>query len=106
MRTVKLGRIVAPALKEKRHTYGIIVGIIDATFVLIQRKDGEREMCSISNLHLDEKSFDIKGLSAEEIGKLIPESTHTEDTTNDFDRFKMNLRKKVEESLLKEKGLI
>lgn len=96
---------MAPALNEKRQIYGIIVGVIDATFVLVQRKDGEREMCSISNLHLEEESFDIKGLSAEEIGDLIPESTYTEDTTNDFDRFKLRLRKRVEESLLKEKGL-
>lgn len=96
---------MTPALKEKRKTYGIIVGIIDATFVLLQRKDGEREMCSISNLHLEDESFDIKDLSPEEIGKLIPESISEEDTTNDFERFQMKLRKRVEDELLKEKGL-
>ncbi|CCI73947.1 ECU06_1215 [Encephalitozoon cuniculi GB-M1] len=105
MRTVRLGRIVTPALKERRHTYAIIVGIIDVTFVLLQRKDGEREICSVANLHLEDEAFDIKGLSAEEIGKLIPEDTYIEDTTNDFDRFKLKLRKRVEEELLKEKGL-
>lgn len=97
--------MVTPALKDRRHMHAIIVGIIDTTFVLLQRKDGEREVCPIATLHLEEEAFDIKGMSAEEIGRLIPDDVCAEDTAGDFDRFKAKLRKAVEDEVLREKGL-
>ncbi|KAM0672117.1 hypothetical protein OCOL_000771 [Ordospora colligata] len=88
-----------------RNTYAIIVGIIDKTFVLLQRKDGVREVCATNKLHLEEEVLDINGLSAEEIGKLIPDDICVKDTTNDFDRFKQKLAKRIEDEILREKGL-
>ena len=96
--------MVTPALKEKRHMHAMIVGIIDATFVLLQRKDGEREVCSIASLHLEDECFEIKGLGTDEIARLIPEDAAVEDMGSDFDRFKAKLRRTVEEEVLREKA--
>lgn len=86
-----------------RHTKAIIVGVFDVTFVLIQKKDGEREICPACELYLEEESFDIRGLSPEDIGKLIPEDTYVEDKSNDFDRFKKRLELRIEEQILMER---
>ncbi|KAH9411210.1 hypothetical protein HK407_07g12030 [Ordospora pajunii] len=88
-----------------RNTYAIIVGIIDRNFVLLQKKDGTREVCATNRLHLEEEVIDISGLSAEEIGNAIPGDICVNDTTNDFDRFKQKLTKRIEDEILREKGL-
>lgn len=82
----------------------MIVGVVDAKFVLIQKEDGEREICPVDKLYLEEESFDIKGLTPEDIGKLIPPCTYVEDKSNDFERFKLRLARRVEEEVLREKG--
>jgi hypothetical protein len=89
-----------------RHTKAIVVGVIDAKFVLIQKKNKEREICSVKELYIEEEVFDINGLSHDEIEKLIPSNTSTERNENDFERFKLRLIKKIEEDLLREKGMV
>lgn len=102
-RTVRLGRVVSPALRELRHTRAVVVGVVDSVFVLIQKKSGEREICSVVNLHLEDECVDIKGLGPEEIGQLIPEDACVEDAGTDFDRFRARLMRRVENEVLGEK---
>jgi ribosomal protein L14E/L6E/L27E len=101
-RTVKLGRIVSPALKEERHRKAVIVGIISEEVVLIQKKGCKRELCRTKELHLEEDEANIENLSPGEIDELIPVLEKRMDASNDFGRFKRKLIEKLEAEVLRE----
>jgi hypothetical protein len=101
-RTIKLGRMISPALKENRDNKAMIVGIVSEDVVLIQKKGCERELCKTKELYLEEEEFNIKGMSQEEIDTLIPACEKKVDMSSDFDRFKQGLARKIEAEVLKD----
>jgi len=82
----------------------IIIGIIDSTFVVLKKSNGENEVAPISSFILLDEVHDIKGLTSERIVELIQPKDQKK-KSNDFERFKEKLKEDVKNSILKEKGL-
>ncbi|WUR02640.1 ribosomal protein eL14 [Vairimorpha necatrix] len=105
MKFIELGRLVAPIIKKERNIKAIIIGIIDSTFVVLKKSNGENEVCPVSSLILLDEVYDIKNLSSEEIVKLIENKKEEGGASNDFERFKNKLREEVKKNILREKGI-
>lgn len=104
MKLIEIGRVVAKCLKTERHVKAIIIGIIDASFVVLKKQNGQIEIAPVSSFTLLDEVYDIEGKSDEEIIKLI-QCEKEVDTSNDFDRFKLKLKEKVKNEILKKQGL-
>lgn len=104
MKLIEIGRVVARNLKTERHIKAIIIGIIDASFVVLRKQNNEVEIAPISSFTLLDEVHDIKGKSDEEVVRLI-QCEKEEVVSSDFDRFKLKLQEKIKSEILKEKGL-
>ncbi|KAF9762260.1 50S ribosomal protein L14e [Nosema granulosis] len=104
MKLIEIGRVVAKSLKTERHVKAIIIGIIDASFVVLRKQNNEVEIAPVSSFTLLDEVYDIQGKSEEEVVRLI-QCEKKEDKSSDFDRFKLKLQEKIKNEILKEKGL-
>lgn len=104
MKLIEIGRVVSRNLKTERHIKAIIIGIIDASFVVLRKQNNEVEIAPISSFTMLDEVHDIKGKSDEEVVRLI-QCEKKEEVSSDFDRFKVKLQEKIKGEILKEKGL-
>ncbi|KAM0680978.1 hypothetical protein GINT2_000760 [Glugoides intestinalis] len=100
---VELGREVSPKNINKRQFKGVITGIIDNKHVVIKKQDKSHEVVNLKEIVLNETVYELESLNDEKNSFFkLPEE---EKKTNDFDRFKCTVEKRVVEELLKSKGI-
>lgn len=100
---VELGREVSPRSLKHRDAKGVITGIKDDKFVVIQKQDKSFELVRLKDIVLNEKVYDLEELKSgdHEFFKKV----ETAKKNSDFDRFKAGLEKRVIEELVKAKGI-
>lgn len=94
---VELGREVSPIKLTERKHKAIITGIKDNKFVVVLKQDKSHEIIRLKDIVLNDKVYDLENIEKSGFFKTEKE----ENKTNDFERFKINLRKRVEDELLK-----
>lgn len=103
MRFVQLGREVTPRNAADRMHKAAIVGIKNDTFVVIQKQDRSREIVRIRDVVLTDRVYSMEDLkdSSCDLYKAVEEPKRT----NDFDRYMINLREKIINEMIREKGI-
>lgn len=100
---VEIGREVLPRNIALRNNKAVITGIKDNQFVVIMKQDKTFELVRICDIVLSDKVYtedELKNDSCE-FFKKASESKKM----NDFERFKIQLEKRVVEELISEKKL-
>ncbi|ELA41468.1 uncharacterized protein VICG_01452 [Vittaforma corneae ATCC 50505] len=100
---VELGREVSPRSLKLRSVKAVITGIKDEKFVVIQKQDRSFEVVRLKDIVLNDKVYDLNELK--DPNHEFFKQVETAKKCNDFDRFKMDLEKRVIEELIKAKGI-
>lgn len=103
MLMVQLGREVLPRNKADRRHKAVVVGIKNYKFVVIMKQDKSKEIVRTCDIVLSEKVYDMEDLNNSNCDFYTIEKAA--EPTTDFDRFLTNLRTKVANEVIKEKGL-
>ncbi|KAI4293229.1 hypothetical protein PAPHI01_2503 [Pancytospora philotis] len=100
---VQLGREVAPRRLVDRMHKAVIVGIKNYKFVVIMKQDKTKEIVRVRDIVLVDRVYDMEDLSKSTCEFYTVEKPAPK--TNDFDRYLSNLRTKIVNEMVKEKGL-
>lgn len=100
---VELGREVSPRSLKHRELKAVITGIKDERFVVVQKQDRSFEVVRLKDVVLNDKVYDLNELKdpSHEFFRKV----ETAKKYNDFDRFKMDLERRVVEELIKAKSI-
>jgi hypothetical protein len=100
---VELGREVSPRSLKHREFKAVITGIKDEKFVVIQKQDRSFEVIRLKDVVLNDKVYDLNELK--DANHEFFKKVETAKKENDFDRFKIDLEKRVANEILKSKGI-
>lgn len=100
---VELGREISPRNLKYRSFKAVITGIKDEKFVVALKQDKSYEVIRLRDVVLNDKVYDLNELK--DTNHEFFKNVEVVKKSNDFERFKADLEKRITEEVLSSKGI-